>query len=111
MGILSSGEIARADLGSLQLMWADFKEAPQHHFYIKKIAELRDGSFMIPIKWICVVSNGDEIECADVHELEFDSEIRHLSSYQTFGCIDTRIDRKYNCQRCGNKADKSKRFA
>ena len=72
MGILSSGEIARADLGSLQLMWADFKEAPQHHFYIKKIAELRDGSFMIPIKWICVVSNGD------VHEVEFDSEIRHL---------------------------------
>lgn len=43
-----------ASLDQSQLMWADWKGAPQRHFYIKEIAQLRNGSFVIPLKWITV---------------------------------------------------------
>ncbi|KAH9942016.1 hypothetical protein B0H21DRAFT_811258 [Amylocystis lapponica] len=34
-----------------QLMWADWENAPFRHFYIKELAELRDGHFVIPLRW------------------------------------------------------------
>lgn len=65
----------KADLDSLQLMWADFKKAPYHHYYIKEIAMLDDGSFVVPIKWICVVRAGNENYCADVMQVTYDQQV------------------------------------
>ncbi len=43
-------------------MWADFRNALQWHFYIKELAQLQDGQFVIPLRWLTVDSN----MCADV---------------------------------------------
>ncbi|KAJ7226230.1 hypothetical protein C8J57DRAFT_1197699 [Mycena rebaudengoi] len=42
------------DLNELLPMWADWKSAPYRHFYIKELAQCKDGSFIIPFKWIVV---------------------------------------------------------
>lgn len=84
-----------ADIDSLQLMWADFKHAPGRHYYIKEVAELTDGSFVIPMKWVCVLDEqGRETECADVHEVSFDSEV---SNYK--GTVQRITNRKRQTER------------
>lgn len=73
----------KADLDSLQLMSADFKEAPHHHFYIKKVVQLTDYSYMIPMKWVSVFDHdGRETECADVHNVTIDSLVHSLTDLQ-----------------------------
>ncbi|KAI0687984.1 hypothetical protein BC835DRAFT_1374779 [Cytidiella melzeri] len=42
--------------------WANPLNTPGQHFYIKELARLRDGRFVIPIKWLCT-------ECTDVYHL------------------------------------------
>ncbi|KAI0705206.1 hypothetical protein BC835DRAFT_1499367 [Cytidiella melzeri] len=62
------------DVDLLQLMWADFKNSPGQHFYIKELARLRDGRFVIPMKWLCVIDKetGAETECADVYHVDYE---------------------------------------
>ncbi|KAJ3559426.1 hypothetical protein NM688_g352 [Phlebia brevispora] len=56
------------DFDLLQLMWADWKGAPHRYFYIKELARLHDGRFVVPMKWICVLNkDGSETECTDVY--------------------------------------------
>ncbi|KAI0682538.1 hypothetical protein BC835DRAFT_1409568 [Cytidiella melzeri] len=71
------------DVNLLQLMWADFKNAPGgQHFYIKELARLRDDRFVIPMKWLCVIDKetGAETECADVYlvDHEITTGVAHL---------------------------------
>jgi hypothetical protein len=33
-------------------MWADWKEAPDRHFYVKELAQLKDGRYVVPMRWI-----------------------------------------------------------
>lgn len=59
------------DLG--QLMWAEWEKAPHRHFYIKEIARLSDGRFVIPLKWITVSG----IESFDGLPLTYDRTVSH----------------------------------
>ncbi|OSD08227.1 hypothetical protein PYCCODRAFT_1441218 [Trametes coccinea BRFM310] len=59
-------EICGPTLDNGQLMWADWKHAPQRHFYIKEIALLQDGRFVIPLRFITVrgIESFDRLELA-----------------------------------------------
>ncbi|KAI0086224.1 hypothetical protein BDY19DRAFT_1017745 [Irpex rosettiformis] len=60
------------DVDLLQLMWANFTNAPDMHFYIKEVARMRNGSFVIPIKWVCAIDESRvETECADVYLVDY----------------------------------------
>ncbi|KAI0684953.1 hypothetical protein BC835DRAFT_1408984 [Cytidiella melzeri] len=61
----------------LQLMWADFNRSPHRHFYIKELAQTDDGTFVIPMRWVRLVgAHGNEVDCADVHEVDYDETTR-----------------------------------
>ncbi|KAH9917046.1 hypothetical protein B0H21DRAFT_850669 [Amylocystis lapponica] len=45
-----------------QLMWADWVNAPHKHFYIKELAELRDGRLIIPLKWLVEREVGESFD-------------------------------------------------
>ncbi|KAK7682231.1 hypothetical protein QCA50_014818 [Cerrena zonata] len=62
-----------ADIDSLQPMWADFEKTPYRHFYIKEIAQLRDGCFVVPIKWISVVEGDRKTMCVDILSVTIDN--------------------------------------
>jgi hypothetical protein len=70
------------DVDLLQLMWADFIHAPDRHFYIKEVARTRDGHFVIPMKWLCVIDpvTKVETECADVFTVEYQPLVSYNSS-------------------------------
>lgn len=53
-------------------MWADFEHAPDTHFYIKEVARLRNGLYVIPMKWVCVIDSGVETQCVDVCFVDYD---------------------------------------
>ena len=33
-------------------MWADWKNSPHKHFYVCKIAQLKDDTFVLPLRWV-----------------------------------------------------------
>ena len=69
------------DVDLLQLMWADFDAAPLRHFYIKEVARTRDGCYVIPMKWICVINEGQKEQyCADVYILQYDELVPCISA-------------------------------
>ncbi|KAI0692911.1 hypothetical protein BC835DRAFT_1520799 [Cytidiella melzeri] len=74
--------LMNTDVDLLQLMWADFKRAPGQHFYIKELACLQDGRFVIPMKWLCIIdkTTGAETECADVYHVDYEitTGVAHL---------------------------------
>jgi hypothetical protein len=42
------------DLDDLSPMWADWKRNGDKHFYVKELAQLESGRFVIPIRWVIV---------------------------------------------------------
>jgi hypothetical protein len=40
------------DFNDLSPMWADWKNASHKHFYVKELAQLKDGKFVVPLRWI-----------------------------------------------------------
>ncbi|KAJ7322806.1 hypothetical protein DFH08DRAFT_917082 [Mycena albidolilacea] len=40
------------DLDDLSPMWADWKMAAHKHYYIKELAQLKNGEFVIPMRWV-----------------------------------------------------------
>ncbi|KAJ7784239.1 hypothetical protein B0H16DRAFT_1295984 [Mycena metata] len=44
--------VEEIDLDELSPMWADWVSSPYRHFYVKELAQCRDGTFVVPIKWI-----------------------------------------------------------
>ncbi|GBE79608.1 hypothetical protein SCP_0208080 [Sparassis crispa] len=61
--------IKEDELDLNQLMWADWINTPHRHFYIKELAEVRDGRLVIPLRW--VVDN--KIECFDGYVVQYNS--------------------------------------
>ncbi|KAI0364688.1 hypothetical protein BV20DRAFT_955723 [Pilatotrama ljubarskyi] len=59
-----------ASLDQGQLMWANWAHAPQRHFYIKELARLRDGRFVIPLKWITV----NDVESFDGYAVSYNEQ-------------------------------------
>lgn len=58
--------IDESDLDDLSPMWANWEAASHRHFYIKELAQLKDGQFVIPMRYGKI--NGVEIvECYGVH--------------------------------------------
>ncbi|KAL1671118.1 hypothetical protein EV122DRAFT_295623 [Schizophyllum commune] len=44
------------DIDTLSPMWADWKLAPQTHFYVRELAQLSDGRLVMPMRWVVVNS-------------------------------------------------------
>ncbi|KAH9835337.1 uncharacterized protein C8Q71DRAFT_870860, partial [Rhodofomes roseus] len=44
-----------------QLMWMDKENAPRRHFYIRELARLRDGRFVIPVRFV----QDRDVDCLD----------------------------------------------
>ena len=40
------------DLDDLSPMWADWSRSAHKHFYIKELAQLKNGKFVIPMRWV-----------------------------------------------------------
>lgn len=40
------------DIDDLTPMWADWKNAPHQHFYIKEVARLMNGELVVPVRWL-----------------------------------------------------------
>lgn len=66
-------------------MWADFRTAPDRHFYIKEIARLHDGRFVVPMKWLSKLELDSTTEetYADVHFVEQDPHGYHIVHTET----------------------------
>ncbi|KAI0682331.1 hypothetical protein BC835DRAFT_1536589 [Cytidiella melzeri] len=86
--------LMNTDVDLLQLMWANFKRAPGQHFYIKELACLQDGRFVIPMKWLCIIdkTTGAETECADVYHVDYEITVINLIFEQT-GVAHLHIDK------------------
>ncbi|KAJ7778812.1 hypothetical protein DFH07DRAFT_865489 [Mycena maculata] len=48
--------VSEIDFDDLSPMWADWKNKPNshRHFYIKELAQLHDGTYVIPLRWVTV---------------------------------------------------------
>ncbi|KAJ7269023.1 hypothetical protein C8J57DRAFT_1435715 [Mycena rebaudengoi] len=57
--------VKEVDLDDLSPMWADWKAAVHKHFYVKELAQLKNGEFVVPIRW--VIFNKEEH--AEVHKV------------------------------------------
>lgn len=53
------------DYDSLSPMWADWEHTEHRHFYIKELAQLVYGSFVMPMRWI-VLNDAVHVEVYDV---------------------------------------------
>ncbi|OBZ67227.1 hypothetical protein A0H81_13040 [Grifola frondosa] len=76
------------DLGP---MWADFKNAPHRHFYIKELAQLSDGHFVIPLRWV-TINNIDYCEAYNVSK-EFESSCFTIEKHETCQIPTERLQR------------------
>jgi hypothetical protein len=56
-------------LDNLSPMWANWEETPYKHFYVNELAQLDDGSLVIPICWVVlnkqVYANLYYVKCTD----------------------------------------------
>lgn len=83
------------DVDTLQLMWADFTHTPDYHFYIKEVAQLYDGTLVVPMRWICELGDDGKIEKsrADVYSAEYNVStgeiVIHITDkYQRIDCAE-----------------------
>ncbi|KAJ6600531.1 hypothetical protein DFH09DRAFT_1257967 [Mycena vulgaris] len=64
-------------LDELSPMWANWDTAAHRHFYVNELARQRDGTYVVPVRWVTV----NDVVHADVHEVEF---IAHEAGDATF---------------------------
>ncbi|KAF8972139.1 hypothetical protein BDZ97DRAFT_2015119 [Flammula alnicola] len=57
------------NLDELSPMWADWKRTKHRHFYVKEVAQLEDGSFVVPMRWI-IFKKEEYFDCYRVRESE-----------------------------------------
>lgn len=60
------------DPDELSPMWADWKDKPHLHYYIKELAQLNNGKFVIPMRWITV----NKVVHAEVFDVVYNEEVR-----------------------------------
>ncbi|KZS91021.1 hypothetical protein SISNIDRAFT_414520 [Sistotremastrum niveocremeum HHB9708] len=70
--------LKEVDGDALTPMWADWEEAPYRHFYVNELALRRDGTFVIPLRWL-VVENVVHAECYPVVE-DREAHIFHVQT-------------------------------
>lgn len=58
-------------LEDLSPMWADWKTAPDRHFYVDEVACTKAGEYVFPKRWVVV--NGEE--CAEGHPVYFSERV------------------------------------
>ncbi|KAJ6566807.1 hypothetical protein B0H19DRAFT_940681 [Mycena capillaripes] len=56
------------NVDELSPMWADWKNAAHKHFYVKELARLKNGNFVVPVRWIIFKKE----EYAEVHNVAYD---------------------------------------
>ncbi|KAJ6536221.1 hypothetical protein B0H19DRAFT_1213746 [Mycena capillaripes] len=56
------------NVDELSPMWADWKNAAHKHFYVKELARLKNGNFVVPVRWIIFKKEG----YAEVHNVAYD---------------------------------------
>ncbi|TFY58537.1 hypothetical protein EVG20_g8108 [Dentipellis fragilis] len=61
--------VEEIDLKHLTPMWADFENAPHHHFYVNELARLMNGQYVIPRRWITCKS----VEYVEVYAVHLDA--------------------------------------
>ncbi|KAJ7104568.1 hypothetical protein C8R43DRAFT_1092216 [Mycena crocata] len=66
--------VSEIDVDELSPMWADWKnKANSHrHFYIKELAQMHDGTYVVPLRWVTV----DNVVHADVHDVDCEATIQ-----------------------------------
>ncbi|KAJ7833714.1 hypothetical protein B0H14DRAFT_3710403 [Mycena olivaceomarginata] len=73
------------DLDDLSPMWANWEVTGHRHFYIKELAQMAGGQFVIPLKWV-LFSKVEHVECYQVsRSLEnniFQSNIFVIESHE-----------------------------
>ncbi|KAK7040964.1 hypothetical protein R3P38DRAFT_3452826 [Favolaschia claudopus] len=52
------------DHDDLSPMWADWENSPHKHFYIKELAQLKNGEYFVPTRWVIF----NKKECAEGHK-------------------------------------------
>ena len=60
-----------SDIDLYPHMWADWEGAPHRHFYVREVSRMRDGRFVLVLRWIVV----DKHVCADVQILGYNKEV------------------------------------
>ena len=63
------------DLDDLSPMWADWKNAGHKHFYIKELAQLKNGEFVVPMRWVIFKKE----EYAEAHKVIHYPEVSLLN--------------------------------
>ena len=61
-------------LEELSPMWADWENAPDHHFYVNEVACTKAGQYILPKQWIII----DKKECAEDHPIYFSKRVSHI---------------------------------
>lgn len=59
------------DLDLLPPMWADIENARHRHYYVKEVAQMDNGQFVIPMVWYMMKGEMH----ADVYNARFDVDV------------------------------------
>ncbi len=62
------------EIDQLPPMWADLVNSPHRHFYVKELAQLKTGEFVVPVMWYLK----EGVMQADVLRVQLNGEVRHL---------------------------------
>lgn len=74
--------VDEVDYDELTLMWLHFGRPAEHHrhFYIKELAQLQDGQFIIPLRFV-VYQSQDHVE---FYTVTHDTAVRVLIKFVVF---------------------------
>ncbi|KAJ7659002.1 hypothetical protein B0H17DRAFT_1163196 [Mycena rosella] len=69
--------VSEIDLDDLSPMWADWenKRNSHRHFYIKELAQLSDGTYVVPLRWVTIDNvvhvDVQDVDCRDTPQIKF----------------------------------------
>lgn len=60
--------LKEVDFHDLSPMWADWKSAPRRHYFVEELAQLCNGTYVVPLRWVTVSGvdhfEGHEVVCS-----------------------------------------------
>ncbi|KAJ6550496.1 hypothetical protein DFH09DRAFT_1248846 [Mycena vulgaris] len=77
--------VSEIDLDDLSPMWADWqnKSNSHRHFYIKELAQLSDGTYVLPPRWVTV----NNVVHVDIYDVGFFGDLSHHCASVTNGLV------------------------
>ncbi len=63
-------------------------DAGDRHFYIDELARLKNGSYVIPVRWL---EDNDGIVFMDAFPVTFDAQVRYISLSTIYAILITKI--------------------